>query len=101
MKNGIRPISPGNAGYSITTLKNKKIFFERWLGGSDWQSVIKGLCVIGLLFSIVFALWLYSLRTRAVLSLEATLVRPLYTKLSKQGLTRIRGVGNGIFRPGR
>ncbi|MFO1370217.1 MAG: DUF3488 and transglutaminase-like domain-containing protein [Marinagarivorans sp.] len=78
------------------TEKQKNIF-ERWLGGSDWQSVIKGLCVIGLIFSVVFALWLYSLRTRAVLSLEATLVRPLYTKLSKQGFNPDQGESVMVF----
>lgn len=66
------------------TEKQKNIL-ERWFGGSDWQSVIKGLCLIGLVFAMGFALWLYGLRAKTALSFDAELVRPLYSKLNKQG----------------
>ncbi len=65
--------------------EKQKNIFERWLGGSDWRSLIKGLGVIVVLLAVIFALWLWSLRSKAVISLEAQLVQPLYRKLHKQG----------------
>jgi hypothetical protein len=66
--------------------EKQKNIFERLLGGSDWQTVIKGLGIICLVFAAAFALWLYSLRAKVAISIEAALVRPLYRKLAKQGI---------------
>jgi protein-glutamine gamma-glutamyltransferase len=63
----------------------QKNVLERWLGGSDWQSVMKGLFVLGVFFSVGFALWLYGLRKKPTLTEEARLLVPLYRKLIKKG----------------
>lgn len=78
------------------TEKQKNIF-ERLFGGSDWQSVIKGLAGLAILFAIGFALWLYSLRTQAHSSLDAKLARPLYNKLIKQGFKPEQGESVMVF----
>lgn len=65
--------------------EKQKNILEQLLGGSDWQSVIKGLGFICLVFAAAFALWLYSLRAKVAISIEAALVRPLYRKLAKKG----------------
>ncbi|HEY6527353.1 MAG TPA: DUF3488 and transglutaminase-like domain-containing protein [Cellvibrionaceae bacterium] len=65
--------------------EKQKSVFERWLGGTDWKSLLKGLAVIGLIFTGGFAIWLYGLRAKPKLTLETRLLRPLYNKLIKQG----------------
>jgi protein-glutamine gamma-glutamyltransferase len=71
---------------NYNTEKQKNVL-EHWLGGSDWQTVIKGLGGLCILFAIAFSLWLFSLRKMPKLSAEALLVRPLFLKLFKLGFT--------------
>lgn len=67
--------------------EKQKGLFDRWLGGSDWQSVLKALGGICVIFALLFGLWLFSLHTDPRMSPEAKLMVPLYRKLLKQGFT--------------
>lgn len=65
--------------------EKQKNILEQWLGGSDWQSVLKALAIICALLAILFALWLLRLQIKPKLSAQAQILVPLLRKLKKRG----------------